>query len=301
MWKEKFIDYLRYEKNYSSLTEISYYRDITQFESYVTALLGSFNPVMVESDHIRSWIIQLMDEGIKARSVNRKLSTLKSFFRYLQRKGIVIHNPATGIHGPRTPKKLPAFVKDRDISGVIDTSDNYPDDFSGHRDRFLIELLYLTGMRRAELIALRDSDVDFANCTLRVTGKRNKQRIIPFTTDTREKINTYIEIRDAAVENKSPFLFVKKDGNQLYPKLVYNIIHSHLSSVPTLSRRSPHVLRHSFATEMLNNGADINAVKELLGHSSLASTQIYTHVTLEEMKKAYDHAHPRAHNKLKEE
>lgn len=262
---------------------------------------GSFDPTAVESDHIRNWMIHLMEEGVKARSVNRKLSAVRSFFRYLKRKGYVTCNPATDINGPKTPKKLPGFVKDREMSMVIDNANEYTDDFCGHRDRFLIEFLYLTGMRRAELIALRDSDIDLEGCTLRVTGKRNKQRIIPFSPGTREKISNYIEKRDAEVENKSPFLFVKKDGNPLYPKLVYNIIHSHLSSILTLSHKSPHVLRHSFATEMLNNGADINAVKELLGHSSLASTQIYTHVTLEEMKKTYDHAHPRAHNKMKEE
>ena len=301
MWKDKFIDYLRYEKNYSSQTEISYFKDISQFEEFMHEECGSFDPTAVESDHIRNWMIHLMEEGVKARSVNRKLSAIRSFFRYLKRKGFVTNNPATGINGPKMPKKLPGFVKDREMSLVIDNANEYPDNFCGHRDRFLIELLYLTGMRRAELIALRDSDIDFEGCTLRVTGKRNKQRIIPFSPGTREKICNYIEKRDAEVENKSPFLFVKKDGNPLYPKLVYNIIHSHLSSIPTLSHKSPHVLRHSFATEMLNNGADINAVKELLGHSSLASTQIYTHVTLEEMKKTYDHAHPRAHNKLKEE
>ena len=282
MWKDKFIDYLRYEKNYSSQTEISYFKDISQFEEFMHEECGSFDPTAVESDHIRNWMIHLMEEGVKARSVNRKLSAIRSFFRYLKRKGFVTCNPATDINGPKTPKKLPGFVKDREMSLVLDNTN-------------------LTGMRRAELIALRDSNIDLEGCTLRVTGKRNKQRIIPFSPGTREKICNYIEKRDAEVENKSPFLFVKKDGNPLYPKLVYNIIHSHLSSIPTLSHKSPHVLRHSFATEMLNNGADINAVKELLGHSSLASTQIYTHVTLEEMKKTYDHAHPRAHNKLKEE
>jgi len=301
MWKKKFIDYLRYEKNYSSQTEISYYKDISQFETFIIAQTGSFDPAAVESDQIRNWLIHLMDEGVKAVSVNRKLSAVKSFFRYLKRKGFISTNPSTGINGPRTPKKLPGFVKDREMSQVIDGPEEFNDDFSGHRDRFLIELLYLTGMRRAELIALRDSDIDFENCTLRVTGKRNKQRIIPFSPDTRKKIKDYIGKREAEVENKTPFLFVKKDGNPLYPKLVYNIIHAHLNSIPTLSRKSPHVLRHSFATEMLNNGADINSVKELLGHSSLASTQIYTHVSLAEMKKTYDHAHPRAHNKMKEE
>lgn len=300
MWKEKFIDYLRYEKNYSPQTEISYFRDITQFEDFITGECGSYDPAMVETDQIRNWMIRLMELGVKPRSVNRKLSAVRSYFRFLKRKEVVSRNPAEGINGPKTPRVLPGFVKDRELSEIIDTADAYPDDFCGHRDRFLIELLYLTGMRRAELIALRDSDVDFDTSTLRVTGKRNKQRIIPFSHSTKGKIRDYMSKRDAKVENKSPFLFVKNDGNPLYPKLVYNIIHTHLSSIPTLSKKSPHVLRHSFATEMLNNGADINAVKELLGHTSLASTQIYTHVTLEEIKKTYDHAHPRA-QKMKEE
>jgi integrase/recombinase XerC len=299
MWKEKFMDYLRYEKNYSSQTEISYFRDISQFEEFIADEYGVFDPAAVEGDQIRNWVVSLMEAGVKARSVNRKLSAVRSFFRYLKRKGMISHNPATGINGPKTPKKLPGFVKDREISLVIDRSENFADDFCGHRDRFLIELLYLTGIRRAELIALCDSDIDFENCTLRVTGKRNKQRIIPFSHQTKGKIREYLQKRDARIANKSPFLFVKEDGTPLYPKLVYNIIHTHLSSIPTLSQKSPHVLRHSFATEMLNNGADINAVKELLGHGSLASTQIYTHVTIEEMKKTYDHAHPRA-PKMKE-
>jgi len=177
---------------------------------------------------------------------------------------------------------------------ILDDARQYSDDFRGLRDRFLIDLLYLTGMRRAELIALKDTDIDFGSCTLRVTGKRNKQRIIPFSDDTGEKIKKYMAAREAEIENKSSFLFVKEDGGPLYPKLVYNIVHDHLNSISTLSKKSPHVLRHSFATEMLNNGAEINAVKELLGHSSLASTEVYTHVTFEELKKAYDNAHPRA-------
>lgn len=300
MWKQKFIDYLRYEKNYSSQTEISYCTDITQFEDFICSECGSFDPAAVDSDLIRIWMSHLMEQGLKARSVNRKLSAVRSYFRYLKRKGFIRRNPAEEINGPKTPKRLPGFVKDREMTEIIDQAASYPDDFCGHRDRFMIELFYLTGMRRAELIALRDADIDFGACTLRVTGKRSKQRIIPFSHSTKEKLTAYIKKRNAEVENKSPFLFVKEDGNPLYPKLVYNIVHTHLSSIPTLSHKSPHVLRHSFATEMLNNGADINAVKELLGHTSLASTQIYTHVTLEELKKTYDHAHPRAH-KMKEE
>ena len=183
------------------------------------------------------------------------------------------------------------------MTRVLDEELSYTDDFKGERDRFLLELLYVTGMRRAELIALRNTDIDFYAGTLRVTGKRNKQRMIPFSEETKEKLDRYITVRDSKIENKSSFLFVKEDGGPLYPKLVYNIVHKHLKSIPTVTRKSPHVLRHSFATGMLNNGAEINAVKELLGHASLASTEIYTHVTFEEMKKTYQLAHPRAKKK----
>lgn len=294
MWKEKFIKYLRYEKNYSSLTEIAYLKDLTQFEEFITEICGEFNPANIDSDLIRIWMSRLMEQKLKARSVNRKLSAVKSFFRYLKKNEVIARNPAEAVAGPKASKRLPSFVNDREMTQVIDDSSDYADDFRGHRDRFIIELLYLTGMRRAELIALKDSDVDLSSCTLRVTGKRNKQRIIPFSDNTGEKIKNYIRIRDAEIENKSPFLFVKEDGAPLYPKLVYNIVNEHLSNIPTLSKKSPHVLRHSFATEMLNNGAEINVVKELLGHSSLASTEVYTHVTFEELKKAYHNAHPRA-------
>lgn len=294
MWKEKFIQYLRVEKNYSSHTEISYLEDLTQFEAFIVKRQGVFDPVGIDGDLIRIWVSVLMEQGMKPRSVNRKLSVVKSFFRYLMKKGVVPQNPAKAVSGPKTPKKLPTFVNDHDMTKVIDDPMEYSDDFRGHRDRFLIELLYLTGMRRAELIALKDTDIDFGASTLRVTGKRNKQRIIPFSDTTKEKLKEYIAVRDDAIENKSPFLFVKEDGEPLYPKLVYNVIHNHLGSIHTLVKKSPHVLRHSFATEMLNNGAEINAVKELLGHSSLASTEIYTHVSFEELKKAYHHAHPRA-------
>lgn len=294
MWKEKFIKYLRYEKNYSSLTEISYLNDLTQFQEFITRKCGNFDPAQIDSDLIRIWLSFLMEQGLKARSVNRKLSSIKSFFKYLKKINVVERNPAEMVSGPKADKKLPRFINDSDIGKILDDPSEYPDNFTGYRDRFLIELLYLTGMRRAELISLKDSDIDFSNYTLRVTGKRNKQRLIPFSNETKKKLIEYTVFRDAEIENKSPFLFVKENGDPLYPKMVYNIIHKHLGSISTLSKKSPHVLRHSFATEMLNNGADINAVKELLGHSSLASTEIYTHVTFEELKKEYHNAHPRA-------
>lgn len=294
MWKEKFIQYLRYEKNYSSHTEISYLNDLTQFQTFIAAECGDPDLKEIDSDMIRIWISSLMEEGMKPRSVNRKLSAIKSFFRYLKRNDVLTQNPAERVSGPKTVKRLPSFVNIDDMNRVIDDVDGFDDSFRGRRDRFLVELLYLTGMRRAELIGLKDADIDLFNGTLRVTGKRNKQRLIPFSDETKEKLQNYIQSRDQEITNKSPFLFVKEDGGPLYPKLVYRIIHDHLSGIPTLSKKSPHVLRHSFATGMLNNGAEINAVKELLGHSSLASTEIYTHVTFEELKKAYHNAHPRA-------
>jgi integrase/recombinase XerC len=296
MWKEKWIQHLRNEKNYSSHTEISYLTDLTQFQQFIEEECGEFDPEQIDSDLVRLWIAHLVEEGIKPRSANRKLSAVKTFFNYLNKIGAVSGNPAEKIRGPKTPKKLPAFVHHEEMIRVIDDERAYPDNFEGQRDRFIIELFYVTGIRKSELIGIKNSDVDNYTKTLRVTGKRNKQRIIPLSDDTVEKLKKYIQLRDREIENKSSYLFVKKNGNPMYPKMIYNIVRKHLDSIPTLSKRSPHVLRHSFATEMLNNGAEINAVKELLGHSSLASTEVYTHVTFEELKKVYHNAHPRAKN-----
>ncbi len=294
MWKEKFIKYLRNEKNYSSHTEISYLTDLTQFEEFIVGECGKFNPADIDSDLIRIWIAQLVEQGIKPRSVNRKLSSVKTFFKYLKKQHVVTVNPAERVSGPKISKKLPSFVNNNDMTKILDEESNFPDTFEGYRDRFIMELFYVTGMRKAELISLKNTDVDFHSKTLRVTGKRNKQRIIPISDSTINKLQQYLEIRNKEIENKSSFLFVKKNGNPMYPKMVYNIIHRHLEGISTLSKKSPHVLRHSFATEMLNNGAEINAVKEILGHSSLASTEVYTHVSFEELKKVYHKAHPRA-------
>lgn len=294
MWKEKFIKYLRYEKNYSSHTEISYINDLTQFERFIEKENETFIPQNIDSDLIRIWISQLMENGCTPRSVNRKLSALKTFFKYLKKQEAITHNPTDLISGPKVSRRLPSFAKDAEIREILDTTLIPTDTFLGVRDHFLIELLYLTGMRRSELIQLKDTDVDTINCTLRVTGKGNKQRLIPFSKSTLQKLKDYLQIRDAEIENKSAFLFVKENGEPLYAKLVYNIVKKHLAHLHTLSKKSPHTLRHSFATEMLNNGAEINAVKELLGHASLASTEVYTHITFEELKKTYQNAHPRA-------
>lgn len=293
MLKEKFINYLRYEKNYSSHTEISYFKDLTQFQNFVISEVGQFDPLSISSDHIRMWVIQLMEYGNKPSTVNRKLSTLKSFFKFLQRKELLEVNPALYIQGPKMEQRLPSFVKHSDMLKVL-SSDSFTDDFEGRRNLFIIELLYLTGLRTEELVILKDVDVDLFSNVLHIHGKRKKERLIPFSEKTNRLLIEYINSRNDEIENRTPYLFVRKNGKQLYHRMVYAIVNKHLSDVKTLSIKSPHVLRHSFATVMLNNGAEINAVKNLLGHASLSSTQIYTHVTFKELKKVYNNAHPRA-------
>lgn len=293
MWIEKYMKYLRYEKKYSSHTEISYFNDLSQFQKFIEIKTGSFDPFVVDTDLIRVWIMELMELGYKSSTTNRKLSTVKSFYKFLQRKGFVTVNPASYIPGPRLEHKLPSFVRHSDMIEVLSPT-QFTDDFEGVRNHFVIELFYVTGIRREELIGLKDEDVDFSSNTLRVHGKGNKDRIIPISDKTKQKVIEYLSIRNKEIENRTPYLFVRKSGKRMYPEMVYAIVNKHLSTVKTLSVKSPHVLRHSFATVMLNSGAEINAIKNLLGHASLSSTQIYTHVTFKELKQVYINAHPRA-------
>lgn len=290
---EKYINYLRYERNYSSHTEISYYTDISQFEEYVRNNYPDLDLIQVDADIVRSWIILLMDGGIAPQSINRKLSALKSFYRFLQKSGLITITPLKRVSGPKNKKSIPSFVNYSDIEPLLN-EDRGNDDFESLRDRTILELFYITGIRRAELINLKDEDIDFYSGSIKVTGKRNKQRIIPISKSTIALIDSYISGRNKSIENLSGNFFVKNNGEPIYPMLIHRIISSQLKWIPTLAKASPHVLRHSFATGMLNNGADINAVKELLGHSSLASTEIYTHTSFEELKKIYNKAHPRA-------
>lgn len=290
---EKYIKYLRYEKNYSLHTEISYSTDLNQFVDFLNQHFPDIDIKTIDSDIVRLWIVSLMESGASARSVNRKLSSLKSFYKYLLRIGEVKSDPIRKVAGPKTAKPIPLFVNNVDMDKVLD--EEVPDNtFESLRDKIMMELFYATGIRRAELINLKDGDISFDTCTIQVTGKRNKQRLIPISSGMRTLLEDYIRIRNEEVANQSGYLFVKNDGGQLYPMLVHRIVTEKLGQIPTLSKTSPHVLRHSFATGMLNNGADINAVKELLGHSSLAATEIYTHTSFEELKKIYNKAHPRA-------
>ncbi|MCD8270609.1 MAG: tyrosine-type recombinase/integrase [Parabacteroides sp.] len=289
---DSFLDYLRYERNYSDYTIGAYSKDLHQFEEYVKLNKeGIFVPEDVDADLVRSWIVTLMDEKLSPVSVNRKLSSLKSFFKFLMKQGRISVNPLRLITGPKTKKPLPYFIKDKEMELLLD-GDGFGEDFEGVRDRLVIEMFYDTGIRRSELIGIKNSDVDLDGMQIKVTGKRNKQRLIPFAEGLKNLIEAYTEVRNREVGSESGWFFVRKNGEQLSTGIVYNIVKNKLSEIPTLAKRSPHVLRHSFATSMLNNGAELNAVKELLGHSSLASTSVYTHTTFEELKKVY-HAHPR--------
>ena len=291
---DAFIHYLHYERNYSTHTLSAYARDIVQFESYITANTENlnFDPKLIDSDQIRNWIVSLLDNNISSSSVNRKLSALKSFFKYLVKQDEMDQSPLRLITGPKTGRPLPFFIREKDMNHLLD-GDGFGDDFEGVRNRLILEMLYDTGIRRSELITLKLTDVDFEMQHIKVTGKRNKQRIIPFGGRLQDMMESYLRKREETVNAGNGWFFVRRNEKPLSPAIIYNIVRTSLSEIPMLAKRSPHVLRHSFATCMMNDGAELNAVKELLGHSSLASTSVYTHITFEELKKMY-HAHPRA-------
>lgn len=291
---QKFLKYIRYEKNYSSHTVLSYKNDLSNFESYLKAEVGSVDYKSVDTDIIRNYVATLMDQGASARSAGRKLSALRTLFRFLIKEEVVATSPAEMVVKPKDGKTLPDFVRETEMDLLLDEEIEESNTFEGVRDKLIISILYQTGMRRDELITLCDKDVDFFANTLKVTGKRNKQRVIPFGRELREEIEQYLEYREKEVGIATERLFVKKDGEPLYPVLVYRIVKRELRKVSTREKLSPHVLRHTFASVMLNNGADLDSVKELLGHASLNSTQVYTHITFEELKHNYNQAHPRA-------
>lgn len=290
---EDFIHYLRYERGYSPCTLEAYSKDLSQFAEYVKAYReGRFEPAEIDADLVRNWIVFLMDEKHSPRTVGRKLSSLKSFFKFLRKMGRVPADPTRLIQAPKCAKPLPCFVKDKDMESLLDGG-NFGEDFEGMRDRLILELLYDTGVRRSELVGIRETDIDYDAMVIKVTGKRNKQRLIPFAEGLKNLMLAYKRVRDEQGAERSEWLFAGKGGCPLSTAVVYNVVRKYLSNIPMLAKRSPHVLRHSFATSMLNNGAELTAVKDLLGHSSLASTSVYTHTTFEELKKVY-HAHPRA-------
>ncbi|MDC6280940.1 tyrosine recombinase XerC [Caecibacteroides pullorum] len=293
MLTDSFLDYLRYERNYSDDTVKAYGEDIRQFQEFGGEDVGLQSPSEVVVDVVREWMIHLMNLGYATTSVNRKLSSLRSYYKYLLRKGEVKVDPLRKITGPKNKKNLPVFVKESEMNRLLDDED-FGEGFEGCRDHLVIAMFYATGMRLSELIGLDDGDVDFAASVIKVTGKRNKQRLIPFGEELRVEMETYVKQRDESVPVRSDAFFVRKTGERLYPNIVRKIVTRNLSKVVTVKKRSPHVLRHTFATSMLNHEAELGAIKELLGHESLATTEIYTHTTFEELKKVYNQAHPRA-------
>ena len=293
MFIDTFLKYLRFERNYSEKTIVSYRIDLEEFEDYLKKVDAEKNLVTADADLVRSWMVYLMEKGRSVATVNRKLSSLRSFYRFLLRRRVVDLDPMLKVVGPKKQKTLPSFSRVQEMDRLLDEC-SVNEGFEGVRDRLILEMFYATGMRLSELIGLSDADVDLSAKLLKVTGKRNKQRLIPFGEELWMDLLGYIKLRNETLPDRDDALFVRKDGKRMYPELVYKIVRRNLSKVATLKKRSPHVLRHTFATAMLNGSAELQAVKELLGHESLATTEIYTHTTFEELKKVYEQAHPRA-------
>lgn len=287
----EFLRYLQSEKRCSPHTVISYRNDLEQFSLYLNSTYNT-DVSFARRDMIRSWVAAMMQQSVTAKTINRKLSTLKSFYKFLQKKNAVEVNPALLVPSIKTPKRSPVFLTKQNAERLLRVTPS-GNDFVGNRDYLILEILYCTGMRLSEIIHLRHSDIDMYNCTLKVLGKRNKERIIPFTSRLREQIKTYSAAKEKAGYTDEYF-FVNDKGKKMYPKFVYRKVNHYLSAVTTLDRKSPHILRHTIATHLLNNGADLNAIKELLGHASLSATQIYTHNSFEKLKNIYQQAHPRA-------
>jgi integrase/recombinase XerC len=291
-YQESFVNYLKYEKRNSSHTVTAYKKDLDQFVSFCTEMVGEFNIKRVDVKLVRSWIVALMEQKYTPRSVSRKISTVKAFYRFLMKNEIVEINPATNIPVPKIRKKLPNFVEENNLHHLLDDG-YFSDDFKGIRDKLIITLLYGTGIRLAELLNLKDRDFNTKGYLIKVMGKRQKERIIPYPRSINQLLQLYIEIRNREMGNSQEALLVTDKGKPVYEKLIYRVVNKYLELVTSLEKKSPHVLRHSYATHLLNKGADLNAVKELLGHSNLSATQVYTHTTFEKLHSIYKQAHPR--------
>ena len=295
-WLEEFVAYLRYERNYSELTVVSYSSSLKAFELYYKSLDEELTWNTVTSDIIRSWIVALLDGGLAPAGVCPKLSAVKSFFRFLLKRGLVDVNPAYGVLAPKKGKPLPYFVSENDMNRLLDDLE-FPATYEGELSKTLVTMLYATGMRASELIGLDLSDVDLRNSTVSVVGKRKKQRLIPMVPELVTALERYLVHREKVQNGKSEtqaFFVLEKSGRRISYAKLRKLVRDTLANVTMQSKRSPHVLRHSFATSLLNNSADLQSVKELLGHEKLQTTAIYTHTTFEELKKMYNQAHPRA-------
>jgi integrase/recombinase XerC len=288
--RDSFLQYLQFEKRLSIHTLVAYSGDLTQFYEYLQTTYEIKDLSEINHTVIRSWIVSMMEQKITPRSVNRKITTLKTFYKFLLRQNLVSENPMLKIQSPKTSKRLPVFVEKEKMNDLLDNL-SFEEDLEGIRNKLIIEMFYATGMRLSELINLKEKNIDLNSCQLKVLGKRNKERIIPFGNELKHKIEVYIGSKSSKADE---YLFVGKSGKKMYEKLAYRIVKKYLSLVTTLDKKSPHILRHTFATHMLNNGADLNAIKELLGHANLSATQVYTHNTVEKLKNIHKLAHPKA-------
>ena len=291
--RESFIKYLQFEKRYSPHTIQSYHNDLLQLEEFLTTEFDLADASQANHNCLRAWIIQLSDSQLQPRTINRKIASAKAYYRFLLKQSLIEKDPTSKIKSLKTNKRLPQFVSEESMSMLLDHSLEGRD-FNGLRDRLVIELLYGTGIRLAELINLRDEDINTHNQTIKVLGKRNKERIIPYSKSIQTAINEYINERKSMATSTHNYLITTDKGRKLYPMFVYRIVKRWLSACTTIEKRSPHVMRHTFATHLLNKGAELNAVKDLLGHTSLAATQVYTHNSMEKLKAVFDQAHPKA-------
>ncbi len=291
---QSFLDYLKFEKRYSANTLVSYQTDLTDFFGYLNSQFGDTPLKKINQTFVRSWLAGIKDKGLSSKSINRKISSLKSFFKYHLKTGTIDTTPMANVISPKISKRLPVFVREGDAKKLLDTLNQSTEDWKSLNAKMLITIFYETGMRLSELIMLKEKQIDFSRSHIKVLGKGNKERIIPVNKSTLASLRAYQSLKKKNFEHADDYLLVTDKGKKIYPKYAYLLVNQYLGQASTLDRKSPHVLRHTFATHLMNNGADLNAVKELLGHSSLASTQVYTHNTIEKLKDVYKKAHPKA-------
>ena len=292
MFIERFIRYVRYEKRFSPHTIKAYETDLLQFQTFLT----TYETTLAEATHtlVRSWVMECMEASTGAKSINRKISSLRSFYKFLQREGLVAKSPMEQIQAPKIPKRLPVIVEEAKLNALLDDEAFFPSGFEGLRDRVVLELLYGTGIRLAELLGLKNIDLDDYNQQIKVLGKRNKERIIPLAKPLYALLKVYLDQKNELGFTSSEKLIVTDKGTAAYPQLIYRLVKQALGEVSTQDKKSPHILRHSFATALLNKGAELTAIKELLGHANLSATQVYTHNSIEKLKSIYKQAHPKA-------
>lgn len=288
-----FLDYLKFEKRYSQHTIISYQNDLEHFFSFLISQFDAPSLEKITSSLVRSWLAELKGDDITAKSINRKISSLKSFFKHQLKNNVIEQTPMAIIVSPKISKRLPSFVEEKNIETLFNHV-IFSDDWKGRTERLVLQLFYSTGMRLSELINLKESQIDVSNQQIKVVGKGNKERIIPVAKELINDLQSYIADKQTTFKVQIPNVLVNEKGKQLQPRMVYGFVKQYLSLVTTIQKKSPHILRHSFATHLMNHGADLNAVKELLGHSSLAATQVYTHNTIEKLKEVFKKAHPKA-------